>query len=151
MCVFLKLHLLLFKGYLFQIEIDGMIFFTSLLNALQELQSVLICYICFTGLPNLCKIVSSFEVCDKDSFEGRNVPHTFITTEKLLKNYTASNRIHENTSGLEIFSDNLFGSYLSERNHIFRGERYILQILILHLELAYLPIGAKESSSEHES
>lgn len=82
-CLFLKLYLLLFEGYLFQIEIDGMIFFTSILNALQELQSVSICYNCYTGLPNLCKIVSSFKVFDKDSFEGCNVPHTFIATEKL--------------------------------------------------------------------
>lgn len=111
--VFLKLFLLLFKGYLFQTESDGLIFFTSILNALQELQSVLICYICCTGLPNLCKIVPPFEVFDKDSFEGCSVPHTFITTEKLFKNYTNSNRIHENTSGLEILSDNLFGFYLS--------------------------------------
>lgn len=74
---------------------------------------------------------------DKDSFEGCSVPHTFITTEKLPKYYTVSNRIHENNSDLEILSNNLFGSYLSLRNHIFRGERYILQILILHLELAF--------------
>lgn len=81
---FLKLYLLLFKGYLFQTESDGMIFFTSILNALQELQSVLISYICCAGLPNLCKNVPSFEMFDKDSFEGCSVPHTFITTEKLF-------------------------------------------------------------------
>lgn len=63
----------------------GFFFFTSILNALQELLSILICCTCYTGLPNLCKIVSSFEVFDKDSFEGCSVPHTFITTEELLK------------------------------------------------------------------
>lgn len=84
MCIFLELYLLLFKGYLFQTEIDG-IFFHFHPKCFKELLSILICCICYTGLPNLCKIVSSFEVFDKDSFEGCSVPHTFITTEELLK------------------------------------------------------------------
>lgn len=74
---------------------------------------IILAYLLYVKLFPLLKCLRSIHLKDA-------VSHINLLLQKTSENYTTSSRIHGNTLALEIPSDNLIGSYLPERNHIFR-------------------------------